>query len=97
MEAAQPELVYVASLWLMQTDLVQAASLFSCSASAITIFARSGGTLYSSYGLSNDQSNDTLGSAEKVDVPKGTGCCSWVLVQIYRRTLLIDDCTTDIR
>lgn len=80
---------------------LQAASLFDCTASVVTICSKAGGTFYAAYGLSADSANDLLGPelphAMPRDIAPGMGCCSWVMVQLHKRMLVIEDCSTDLR
>ena len=73
--------------------------MFDCSASVVTIFSQAGGTLYSAYGLSGSGgSSELLGPPRlQPDIARGAGCCSWVLLQLHRKMLVIDDCSTDMR
>ncbi|KAK9802666.1 hypothetical protein WJX73_002782 [Symbiochloris irregularis] len=75
-----------------------AASLLDCTASVVTIFNKAGGTIYSAYGLTGDDSHLDLGpSGEHPDVARGAGCCCWVLLQLHKRMLVMEDCSTDLR
>ena len=77
--------------------LLQAATVFQCTASAVTILGRYGGTLYSTYNLNDQAAAQQAEAPGQIDILRGTKCCSWVLIQVQRKTLLIEDCTTDVR